>query len=162
LGWARLESELESLLRGWKCVLICGVGNPFRRDDGVGAKVVQELVGRLPQGWVCLDCGTAPERCLDAAEEIGATHVLLVDAGEMGLQPGAVRLLDEGACYATELSTHRLPLGLLVQLLRTRGRRAAILAVQAVDLGWGEGTTEYVARAASRLADVLARVAGRR
>ena len=42
-------------------VLVLGIGNPFRGDDGVGPRVVEELTNRgLPERVTALDAGTAP------------------------------------------------------------------------------------------------------
>ncbi|TDA30137.1 MAG: hydrogenase maturation peptidase HycI, partial [Hadesarchaea archaeon] len=42
-----MERELRDWLRGCRRLLVMGVGNPLRRDDGVGLEVVRRMRGRV-------------------------------------------------------------------------------------------------------------------
>lgn len=70
-------------------MLICGLGNTLKRDDGIGPRVIDELEKRtLPKGVCLADFGVSGFKC---ALEIGDYNkVVFVDAVQMGKQPGQV------------------------------------------------------------------------
>jgi hydrogenase maturation protease len=70
--------------------LILALGNPLRADDGIGGKVLEALhSANLPPGVDLIDGGTSGFEIVLMME--GYAHVIVIDAAEMGLQPGAWR-----------------------------------------------------------------------
>jgi hydrogenase maturation protease len=88
-------------------VAVLGVGNVLLGDDGVGVRVVQDLRGEasrdpgvLPPGTRLVDAGTLG---LDALAALaGATSLIVVDAIDLGLPPGSIRVLREDAMGVAE------------------------------------------------------------
>ena len=75
-------------------ILIAGVGNVFRGDDGFGGEVARRLIGRpLPESARIRDFGT---RGHDLAYAIldGYDAVILVDAVHRGGPPGTLYLIE--------------------------------------------------------------------
>ena len=74
-------------------VLLC-VGNSMMGDDGAGP-LLAEMCAANPQGnWVVIDGGSAPENDVVAIRELRPERLLIVDATDMGLNPGEIRLID--------------------------------------------------------------------
>ena len=74
-------------------VLLC-VGNSMMGDDGAGP-LLAEMCAANPQGdWVVIDGGSAPENDVVAIRELRPDRLLIVDATDMGLNPGEIRLID--------------------------------------------------------------------
>ena len=72
--------------------VVVGVGNLLMGDEGIGVRVVEELRRRSLPGVVdVVDAGTIGLDLLFAIE--GYARVVIVDAAEMGLPPGQVRVL---------------------------------------------------------------------
>ena len=71
--------------------VVIGLGNPFRGDEGVGPRLVQQLSQQMcPNDTVrFFDLGTAGMRLLDAIA--GVRKVVVVDCALMGLPPGTLR-----------------------------------------------------------------------
>ena len=69
--------------------LVLALGNPLRGDDGAGAAVIRSLEdsGRLPAAVSLLDGGTPGLETVLLLQ--GYRRVIIVDAAEMGLEPGA-------------------------------------------------------------------------
>lgn len=126
-------------------LLLAGVGNPTRGDDGVGAAVIAALAGRLPAGVLTLTGVCAPARLLEAFEGIEAAW--LVDAALGGGKPGTVTRLDL-ACDALpaagegHASSHGFGLATTLELARALGRLPASCVVFAVAAqGFNHGAT---------------------
>lgn len=66
-------------------VLVIGVGNPLRGDDGIGPAAVEALRGRVPQDTVLVVSDGEPARMLDLWR--GADTVVVVEACGHG-RPG--------------------------------------------------------------------------
>lgn len=131
-------------------IVVIGVGDPYRRDDGVGHAVVDLLrQHRLPLN-VRLECSLG-----DSTELLDLwTHAdlaILVDAARpMTRRPGAVH---------HTVSSHALPMGEAVELARALGRlpqRLELYAIEVADTGHGKGLSPAARSSALRVAQTIA------
>jgi hydrogenase maturation protease len=128
---------------------VIGVGNEFRRDDGVGPAVIARLAElELPQLALTVSDGE-PSQLIDAWADTELTVV--IDAVLSGhAEPGRVHrtclaALSEGVRAA---STHAVGIPEAVRLadaLDRAPRRLVVYAVEAADLGFGIGLSPPVA-----------------
>lgn len=149
--------------------VVIGVGNLFRRDDGVGWALVETLRGhsagvRLPRGTVLRESAGDPAQLIDLWEE--AARAVVVDAcfpsaacpGRVHRwcpSPGEVPPPEEG-----RHSTHGLGLVHALRLADALGRPPAglvVYAVEGADRSLGRGLTPAVAGAVRPLAERVAR-----
>ena len=56
-----IESSLKEWFLGAEKVVVAGVGNPFRRDDFVGVKIVRSLKGKVSNHVYLIEAETIPE-----------------------------------------------------------------------------------------------------
>ncbi len=157
-----IEAELRSWLRGVGTVVAAGIGCVDRSDDYVGLKIVEALQGKV-RGDVCLlECETVPESYILDIEKLEPTHVLLIDAANIGLEPGESRLVNaEDLVSFSPLSSHALPLRVFCEYLKkTINPKIALLLIQPESLELGEGLTPQVEAAAAKLTAVLTRLLG--
>ena len=73
--------------------LVLGLGNSLCLDDGLGGRVVDMLARQVLPPGVQIQDGGLPGWGLVTCLE-GWSHVILVDAAHMGLEPGAWRRLQ--------------------------------------------------------------------
>ena len=152
-----IERELENWFADAKKVVVAGIGNPIRSDDYVGLNIVEKLKGKLP-GTVCLlECETVPESYLLDIEEFNPTHVLLIDAAFLGLNPGEVSLVDsEKITGFSAITTHMLPLRIFCEYVKqATGAKIALLLIEPKSMEFGEGLTAEVQSAAERITKIL-------
>jgi hydrogenase maturation protease len=138
-------------------VAVIGVGNEFRRDDGIGPAVVAWLRGRVPGTVDLLVSDGDPARLIEAWS--GADLAVVVDAVRASpAVPGRLHRLILGEGNPAEpcpVSSHGLGLGEAVGLAQALGRlpgRLIVHAVEAADLSTGTGLSPAVAAAADALA----------
>ncbi|MCX4904019.1 hydrogenase maturation protease [Streptomyces sp. NBC_00878] len=146
-------------------IAVVGVGNEFRRDDGVGWAVVARLRERaderpLPPDTVLAACDGDPGRLIGLWE--GASLAVVVDAAHAHPgTPGRVHRLElDGGHLAGPPSTssHGLGLGEAVELARVLGLmpdRLVVYAVEGADGSFGTGLSPAVADAVDPLADAV-------
>jgi hydrogenase maturation protease len=137
-------------------VVVIGVGNEFRRDDGIGPEVVSRLRGQVPQGVRLLVSDGDPTRMIEAwtgASLAVVIDAVLSDAPAPGRLHGIVvnRAADAGV---HPVSSHGLSLGEAIALAQTLNRmpeRLIVHAVEAADVRYGTSLTPPVAAAADAL-----------
>jgi hydrogenase 3 maturation protease len=157
-----LARDLRLRLGG--SVVVMGIGNPDRGDDGAGLLVAGLLAESL-SGGALPDCGRVtvlmagevPESYLGPAAAARPDAVLMVDAADMGATPGSAALLEPEDLQGGAPFTHRTPLALLSQFLRLEtGADVLLLAIQPRSVEWGDAMSPDVEEAARHLADILA------
>jgi hydrogenase maturation protease len=138
-------------------LLVIGIGNPDRGDDGIGPLVVRRLAGRVS------DAVTIIERTGDALslidDWVGRDAVILVDAAAPRGSPGRVHWADlrmEVLVPEASLSaTHGFGVAEAVRLAATLGllpRYAMACAIEGVCFDAGAPVTPEVAAAADTAA----------
>lgn len=132
--------------------LLITVGNAWRFDDGVGPYLAKRLAA-VEGGYRLLDAGDRPEDILEEATAAAPAKVIILDAADFGGQPGEVRVITPDRIPNSSLTTHSIPLSVLVGLL-ARDTRAPILliGIQPKSVALGEGLSEPVRLAAEALA----------
>jgi hydrogenase maturation protease len=126
---------------------IVGLGNPAMGDDGVGAEIAEILDAQVRSGqW------RAPVEVINAERDpLAALHclaegkrVLLVDAIDMGREPGSVRAFSaqdaQPRCLRGAGSTHLLPIGQIISLASALGyaARLRMIGIQTARIGAGQ------------------------
>ena len=157
-------------------VLVLGLGNPLRGDDGVGPRVIEELQDRgLPEAVQTLDVGTGGLDLLHVME--GWERIIIIDAAELSgakhLTPGQpvpgrfVRFTPDQVhlIEATEqFSFHHAGLAEVLALARALDRPLppiVVFGVQPGDTGWGQGLSPEVEAGLPALTDAILEEIGR-
>jgi len=97
-------------------VLIIGVGNRERGDDGVGPLVIDALSA---EGFTnVLDVGTVPENYTGTVIRYKPDTVLIIDALSFGGEPGNWKLITPEECTEFGFSTHTASLSLFASYIK--------------------------------------------
>ena len=152
-----LAKELQKWLDNPKRVVVAGIGNPIKSDDAVGVKIIQKLQNKTSPKIRLLECETVPESFIDEIAEFKPTHVLLVDAALMGLEPGNIKLLNsENITSIPTTSTHMLPLPVFCELIaKLTGAKIALILIEPNNTEMGEGLTPEVQDSAEEVVRAL-------
>ena len=146
-------------------VVVIGVGNRFRRDDGFGPAVLDALAHTAPPDVWLYESDGEPSRLLDMWE--GADLAVVVETVRRGEAPGSVIELATEARIETAGDggaggSHSLGLADAVALGRVMDRlphRLHVIGVEPSDLGQGPGLSDAVAAGvkavASRVQDLV-------
>jgi hydrogenase maturation protease len=140
--------------------VVIGVGNEYRRDDGVGPAVVDLLRDRLT-GVRFLTCDGEPTTLIEAWA--GAERAIVVDAVRAtDGAAGRIHRFDARHPAATRTGAtvpHAADLGdavALAEVLDRMPRSLLVFGVQVVDVHFGRGLSPAVAASARDLADEIA------
>jgi hydrogenase 3 maturation protease len=151
----------QDALKNWfadaERVVVAGIGNPIRRDDFAGVKIVQDLQGKVPKNVCLIECETVPEGFMQEIVDIKPSHVLLVDAAILGLKPGEMRFVfPEQLMDFPAITTHVLPLRIFCEYITKMAEaKIALLLIEPEDTEFGEGLTPTVQATAEKVAVML-------
>jgi hydrogenase 3 maturation protease len=110
-------------------VVVMGIGNPCRGDDAAGSCVAQQICSA--PGVHIIDARDVPENYLCHVADQQPDTVVLIDCVDLKSAPGSVALLEKDATMAYWPSTHRVPMGLIVNYLeRTTHARILLIGIQ--------------------------------
>jgi hydrogenase maturation protease len=124
-------------------LLVVGVGNPLRQDDGVGPLLVRRLQERFGPELHALELA---ELDVSLAAELASYEELLVLDAAVGSasRPYSLERLAEAPALSTPrgFASHSFDWGFLLGVTRElygRAPRADLLAIHGADFGLGEG-----------------------
>ena len=133
-----------------------GVGSRLRSDDALGIRIAEGLAPfSLPDVLIVLG-ETAPENVTGEIRRFAPTHVLFVDAADLGESPGSARLFDTQESEGMTSSTHTLPLHVIADYLaKETGCRVLFLGVQPKSVAFGGGISAEIDAAARDIVAIL-------
>ncbi len=130
-------------------VLILGIGNPMKQDDGAGPHFVRKSKANVE----LIDAGTAPENYTGKIKQLKPDTLVIVDAIDFGEKPGSIRIVEEREIKTQSLSTHNVSLKTFIDFLRADlpGLNVVLVGIQPKEVNFGEGLSPEVEKAVNEL-----------
>lgn len=145
-----------SLAEGLPGLLVIGVGNAWRHDDGAGPAVAERLSGYVPV-LVLPGEGTELIEAWHAAD-----RVVVIDAMRSGAPVGTIRRFDVVAAplpaEAFSGLSHRFGLAEAIEMARLLDRlpcEITVIGIEAADFSPGTGFSPDVETAVSQLVEEI-------
>lgn len=153
------EPSLKELICG-DHYLVC-VGTELRSDDAAGLRLCELLVSRgFPEDRI-IRCEFGLENCMSFIEESSVKNALVVDAalvrGQEETPDYFIASIDSINDTVALVTTHSMPIKLVVELLRREGlfKDVWVLGIVARNLNLGEEISPEVQETINYLADLI-------
>ena len=160
------KGPLKKALDGATTLAILGIGSDLRADDNVGMYIASKLndILKVDLKVKVFLGGVAPENFSGEIKKFKPSHLLMIDCGNIGGAPGDSRLVfPEEEMFGAVFSTHKLPIKVLVNYLKTSiDVNAFMLLVQPKSIEFGGQMSGEVIAAADALIDEISRVLNNR
>ncbi|MBE3121789.1 MAG: hydrogenase 3 maturation endopeptidase HyCI [Thermoplasmata archaeon] len=128
------------------------IGNRDGGDDGIGPHIADTLkIDSLD--FVVLDCGTTPENYTAVVKRHKPKTLVLIDAADMGLAAGDIRIIPKEKLGSMHISTHGIPLSILIQYLEKEVEHVIFIGIQPQTM-FGE-ISKPVKKSAEQLIELL-------
>jgi hydrogenase 3 maturation protease len=157
-----LTDGIEQQLKNWFSdvdkVVVAGIGNPIRGDDYAGLKIAENLQNKVSSNVCVLECETVPENYLLDIEIFHPTHILLIDAAILGIQPGETKLVEATAIVGFSIfSSHGLPLRVFCECITKLipNVKVSLLLIEPLNMEFGYELSPEVQTAVDKLTAVL-------
>lgn len=128
--------SIRSRLRGK--VLILGLGNTLRSDDGAGSILAKRLKDN--PYFTVIDADAVPENYLTKIIRIHPDTIIIIDSADLGKSPGTIEVLESKDLVTVNLfSTHNASLSLTINYLQNNLEAdIIILLIQPESIKFGE------------------------
>ena len=130
-------------------VTILGIGSPLRRDDGIGIRIIQEMLKEKKyEGMNIIDGGTSPDLPSLLEEHLG--KLIIIDALKGGGKPGEVyRLEITDSRMADDIPGSVHGLGVLdglkmMKILGTEPSEVLLIGIEPYDTSYGLGLSPMI------------------
>jgi len=135
-----------------KNVVIC-IGNRYNGDDAIGPYVADKLKQEDLDEFLILDCSTVPENFTSLVKKNNPTNLIIVDATDMGLSSGEMRRISKDMIGSMHVSTHNIPLSILVSYLEHYVKNVFIIGIQPENM---DGSmSEEVKKSGDKLVELI-------
>lgn len=133
-------------------IVVLGVGNPDKGDDGAGPAVAAALAkgqaAQLASSVLIIDGRETPESRTSEIRRFGPELTVIVDAAVGGHPPGTVFIVERDKISDDGVSTHNISLLYLVRYLEESiGSRVIVLGLEPSSLELGAPMSPEVSHA---------------
>ncbi len=148
------ELQLNEFLKGYEKLLILGVGNELKCDDGVGPFIVDNLDEK--DNVICINAKTVPENFTGKIRKEQPSHVIIVDACLMGGEAGDIKIVDKDDFVNIGISTHSMSLSYFVKYLeRDNDFKIIFVGIEPETMEFGEELSEKIEKTAFYFINLL-------
>jgi hydrogenase 3 maturation protease len=109
--------------------LIMCIGNIDGGDDAIGPYIADKLM-QEEGDLVVLNCGTVPENFTSVVKQHNPKNLIIVDAVEMGLSSGDIRIVPKEKIGVMHISTHGIPISVLINYLEQYVENIIFIGIQ--------------------------------
>ena len=145
------EAQLKDFLNGFEKLIILGVGNELKSDDGVGPFIIKNLMAEDIESdrLLLINAETVPENFTGKIRKENPSHIIIVDACLMGCRPCEIKIVDKDDFTNIGISTHSMSLSYFVKYLEMDSDfKIIFVGIEPETMDWGENPTENVEKTA--------------
>ncbi len=136
--------------------LMLAVGNSMMGDDGAGPMLFDLMQANPIENWLAINGGSSPESVTHQVRALQPKRLLIVDAADIGLNPGEIRIIDpDDIAEMFIMSTHNLPLNFLIDQLKDDIDEIIFLGIQPDLVGFYMPMNEQVITAVQQVYQAL-------
>ncbi len=126
------------------------IGNRDGGDDAVGPYIADKL---QESNFTVLDCGTVPENYTSVVKRHNPKNLIIIDAVEMELDSGEIRIVPKEKIGVMTISTHGIPISVLIEYLEQYVENIIFIGIQPKTMS-GK-MTENVKKSGHDLVDLI-------
>ena len=152
------ESQLSIFLSDCEKLIVLGIGNELKSDDGIGPFIINKLKNENIENdnILFIDTKTVPENFTGKIRKENPTHLIIVDACLMGLNPGDINIVNRYDFANIGISTHSTSLSYFVKFLEKDSNiNILFVGIEPETMEFGEKPTQKVENAAYNFIDIL-------
>lgn len=153
-----LKSQLSDFLKDCEKLIVLGVGNELKSDDGIGPFIIKKLQFENIENkkLILIDGQTVPENFTGKIRKEKPTHLIIIDACLMNSNPGDMQIVDRYDFASIGISTHSMSLSFFVKYLeKDTDFKITFVGIEPETMDWGEKPTPKVEKAADEFIKTL-------
>ncbi|WP_292808136.1 hydrogenase maturation peptidase HycI [Methanobrevibacter sp.] len=152
------EDQLSNFLEGFEKLIVLGVGNELKCDDGVGPYIIKKLKEEDIENdkLLFIDSQTVPENFTGKIRKENPSHLIMVDACLMDEEPGEMKIVNRYDFANIGISTHSMSLSFFVKFLeKDSDIRISFVGFEPESMDYADKPTEVVEKSANDFVNIL-------
>ena len=153
------KSQLSNFLYDCEKLIVLGVGNELKCDDGVGPYIIKKLKEENIEDkkkLLFIDAKTVPENFTGKIRKEKPTHLIIVDACLMDEEPGFMKIVNKYDFANIGISTHSMSLSFFVRYLEKDTEfRIIFVGIEPESMDYADSPTPKVEAAANEFVTIL-------
>ena len=153
-----LVLQLEDFLNGCEKLIILGIGNELKCDDGIGPFIINKLKMENIENdkLLLINAETVPENFTGKIKKENPTHIMLIDACLMYSNPGEIKIVDSQDFANIGISTHSMSLSYFVKYLQQGNDfKIIFVGIEPESMDYSDKPTEVVEKSALEFIDLI-------
>ena len=139
-------------------VIIVGIGNELKCDDGVGPFIINKLKKKDIENpnLILIDGQTVPENFTGKIKKENPSHIILIDACVMGCKPGEFKIVNDDDFVNIGISTHSMSLSYFVKYLKQNNNfKIIFIGIEPKSMDYSDKPTEIVEKGAYEIINIF-------
>lgn len=137
-------------------IIILGVGNELKSDDGAGPYVIDRLGDVSSENVILIDAQTVPENFTGKIRKEQPSHLVIVDACLMDEEPGTVKIVNRDDFNNIGISTHSMSLSYFVKYLeQDNSFNVIFIGIEPELMEFANALTPKVKEGADNLVEII-------
>lgn len=154
-----IKEDLVEFLKAYKKLVIMGIGNDIRGDDGIGPYIVENIKHLESSNVSILNVTTAPENFTGKIRKIDPTHIIIVDAVIMNEGPGKIKIVKKEEVAGVSISTHSMSLSYLVNYLELeKPYNILFIGIEPESMELGQGLSPLVKSSSDEIINIFSEI----
>lgn len=153
-----LKQLLEDFIKDHGKIMVICIGNDMRGDDGIGPYVAGEIedLTKDDGDLIVVNTGTVPENYTGLIRKVQPSHIIFIDAVEMKMEPGDIKLVQKDEIANYSISTHAMPLSFMIKYIETFTKTSMLLiGIQPNNMDLSNDLSDEVKIGAEELIKIL-------
>jgi len=153
-----LEQELKRFTQDHRKIIFLCIGNDMRGDDALGPLIAENLAELFieQQELMVINAETVPENYTGLIRKEIPSHIIFIDAVEMKMNPGHIRLVQSDEIADYSISTHAMPLSFMIKYLKSFTDASMLLiGIQPKNMEMPNTISEEVKNSVEELTEII-------
>ena len=153
-----LEQELKKFLKDHKLVIFLCIGNVMRGDDAIGPILARKLkvIFKKQKDFIIINAETVPENYTGLIRKEEPSHIIFIDAVEMDMNPGEIKLIQSNEIANYSISTHAMPISFMIKYIESfTDAKILLIGVQPKNIDLSNQVSNEVKNGVEELSRIL-------
>lgn len=151
-----IKNNLKEAILDYSKIIILGVGNELKSDDGAGPYVIDRLGDVSSENVILIDAQTVPENFTGKIRKEQPSHLVIVDACLMDEEPGTVKIVNRDDFNNIGISTHSMSLSYFVKYLeQDNSFNVIFIGIEPELMEFANALTPKVKEGADNLVEII-------
>ncbi len=155
-----LKQELKRFTEDHSLIILLCIGNDMRGDDAVGPLIADNLgeIFNERTDLMVINAKTVPENYTGLIRREKPSHIIFIDAVEMKMEPGQIKLVQRDEIANYSISTHAMPLSFLIKYLESfTNAKMLLIGIQPKDIEMTSEVSKEVKSSVEELTTILSK-----